>query len=80
MNRSIKLIWNGVTVLEGRATSVTAYKTMREFLAGNFAGLEHKAWLARSFVGVLDRILNGMPVTLAYADETGNAGAEVTEA
>ena len=80
MNRTIKLFWNGTLVLEGRATTVTAYETMRAFLEGTFAGLDHMSWCAGAFVGLLDRILDGEAVTLTYADDTGNAGAEVTRA
>ena len=75
----VRLLWNGHAVLEARCTRAMASDTVRDFLEGNFAGMDHKRWAQNAFAGLLDRLLEGECITLAYADATGNAGAEIIQ-
>lgn len=80
MNWTIRLFWNGREVLNGCATAVCAYDTARDFMAGNFAGVEHAAWVAEHFgpgSRTLDAIRANFTVTKVYRDNTGVAQVDI---
>ncbi len=80
MNWTIRLFWNGREVLNGAATAVCAYETARGFMAGNFAGMQHKYWIEEHFgenSRTFENVLKNFNVTKVYRDDTGHAQIEI---
>lgn len=79
MNWTIRLIWNGTIVLDGIATAVCACDMASDFLRGNFAGVQHSAWVKDALPGVLNiaRIQAGEVIRTTYSDATGVARVEI---
>lgn len=76
----IKLDWNGTNVLDGTATRVCAYDTVRAFFVDQFAGLPIKEFLdGVSFGAFSDALVAKGRFEAVFTDgDMGQARAQVS--
>ena len=69
----MRAYWNGTKVLDAEVTATMASDVAAEFLRGNFAGAYAKQAIDRQLGNLLDRVLDGQTIDLAFEDITGKA-------